>query len=202
MNRRARSRRRGARCDVERRTTRKQAQRNERHARIWKIGLTVAAAAVLAIWRRYKRRDIRPARSDETDTNEPSHKGMAHGVPSGRTDMNEPTCDSIDPAALMQQERRELHSYVWGISLALVLTLIPFALVQWVAVPRMALLITIGAFALVQLVVQFRYFLHVRLGQKREDLQLILFSAFLLFIMVAGTIWIMASLATRMSLPG
>lgn len=116
--------------------------------------------------------------------------------------MNESTCDSIDPAALKQQERRELHSYVWGISLALVLTLIPFALVQWVAVPRMALLITIGAFALVQLVVQFRYFLHVRLGQKREDLQLILFSAFLLFIMVAGTIWIMASLATRMSLPG
>lgn len=101
-----------------------------------------------------------------------------------------------------QAERKELRGYVWGIGLALLLTLLPFSLVQWAAIPRFSLLIAIGSFALVQMLVQFRYFLHIGFGQKREDLQLILFSAVLLTIMVAGTIWIMASLATRMAMPG
>ena len=55
--------------------------------------------------------------------------------------------------------------------------------------------------ALAQMLVHFRFFLHVSLSQKREDLLLILFSAVLLTIMVAGTIWIMASLALRMAMP-
>lgn len=100
-----------------------------------------------------------------------------------------------------QDERREFRSYVWGIGLALVLTVVPFALVQWVAIPRFSLLIVIGAFALVQMLVHFRFFLHIGLKQKREDLQLILFSALLLFIMVAGTLWIMTNLAIRMGMP-
>ena len=101
-----------------------------------------------------------------------------------------------------QAERNELRFYVWGIGLALLLTLLPFALVQWVSIPRFFLLIAIGSFALLQMLVHFRYFLHIGFGQKREDLQLILFSAVLLTIMVAGTIWIMASLAIRMAMPG
>ncbi|HZX71658.1 MAG TPA: cytochrome C oxidase subunit IV family protein [Rhodanobacter sp.] len=101
-----------------------------------------------------------------------------------------------------QQERKELRAYGWGIGLALLLTVVPFGLVQWMAMPRFTLLIVIGAFALVQMLVHFRCFLHIGLRQKREDLQLILFSALLLTIMVAGTIWIMASLATRMAMPG
>ena len=57
----------------------------------------------------------------------------------------------------------------------------------------------IAVFALVQIVVHLRYFLHIDLGkQKREDLQLILFSTFLLAIMAGGTIWIMANLQMRM----
>ncbi len=85
--------------------------------------------------------------------------------------------------------------------MALVLTLVPFALVHSAAMHGSRLLILIGAFALVQIVVHFRFFLHISFRQKREDLQLILFSTLLLVIMVAGTIWIMASLAMRMSLP-
>ena len=50
------------------------------------------------------------------------------------------------------------------------------------------------------MVVHFRFFLHIGFREHREDLQLILFSALLLFIMVAGTIWIMASLALRMGM--
>lgn len=102
---------------------------------------------------------------------------------------------------LRQQERREFRSYVWGIGLALLLTVVPFALVHWIGMPRVPLLIVIGVFALVQMLVHFRCFLHIGLMHKREDLQLILFAALLLTIMVAGTIWIMASLALRMAMP-
>ena len=105
-------------------------------------------------------------------------------------------------ADLQRDERREFQSCLWGIGLALLLTVVPFALVQWTAVPRFPLLIVIGAFALVQMLVHFRFFLHIGFRKKREDLHLILFSALLLTIMVAGTIWIMASLATRMAMPG
>lgn len=99
------------------------------------------------------------------------------------------------------EERREFHSYVWGAGLALALTLVPFALVHWMAMPRTAMVIVIGVFALLQIIVHLRFFLHISLRQKREDLHLILFSALLLIIMVAGTIWIMASLAVRMTMP-
>lgn len=100
-----------------------------------------------------------------------------------------------------QAQRREFHSYVWGLGLALLLTVVPFALVQWTGIPRVYLLIVIGAFALAQVLVHFRFFLHIGFKQKREDLQLILFSALLLTIMVSGTIWIMVSLALRMAIP-
>jgi cytochrome o ubiquinol oxidase operon protein cyoD len=63
------------------------------------------------------------------------------------------------------------------------------------------LFLIIGAFALAQILMHFRFFLHIGLRQKREDLQLLLFSALLLTIMVSGTIWIMASLAQRMKMP-
>ena len=115
--------------------------------------------------------------------------------------MTEHTHDGSAQTDGKSDERREFLFYVWGLGLALSLTLVPFALVHWSAIPRSPLLIAIGAFALVQMVVHFRFFLHLGLRRTREDLQLILFSTLLLIIMVAGTVWIMASLATRMVLP-
>lgn len=98
-----------------------------------------------------------------------------------------------------EEYRRDFHSYLWGISLALALTVVPFGLVYWSVLPRFALLLTIGAFALTQIVVHFRFFLHIDPPrQKVDDLQLILFTALILFVMAAGTIWIMANLAIRM----
>ena len=102
---------------------------------------------------------------------------------------------SFQSSALKQEERRELRSYLWGFGFALLLTLVSFALVYWPTLPKLPLLILIGAFALMQMLV------HINFRQKREDLLLILFSALLLTIMVAGTIWIMANLAVRMAMP-
>ncbi|NQX90166.1 MAG: cytochrome o ubiquinol oxidase subunit IV [Halioglobus sp.] len=93
----------------------------------------------------------------------------------------------------------ELQDYLKGFALALLLTLIPFGMVAWSALPRFTLLIAIGVCGLLQVVVQFHYFLHINLSrEKREDLWLILFSILLLSIMAGGTIWIMANLAHRM----
>lgn len=96
------------------------------------------------------------------------------------------------------EERRDFRSYVWGVGLALVLTVIAFALTQWGVIARVPLLIVIGILALSQMIVHFRFFLHITFSQKREDLQLILFTTLLLSIMVGGSIWIMGSLEMRM----
>ena len=95
--------------------------------------------------------------------------------------------------------RRELRQYLIGFVLALILTVVPFALIAWGALSFGTALSVIGVLAILQGVVQLSFFLHIDLStQKREDLHLILFTVLLLSIMAAGTIWIMANLATRM----
>ncbi|MCB1740818.1 MAG: hypothetical protein KDK91_10630 [Gammaproteobacteria bacterium] len=93
----------------------------------------------------------------------------------------------------------ELGTYTVGLILALMLTLMAFASVAWLGVSRQLALGLVAVLGVVQIVVHLRFFLHVDLSaQKREDLQLILFSALILGIMIAGTIWIMGSLHLRM----
>lgn len=95
--------------------------------------------------------------------------------------------------------RRERGSYVWGLGLAVVLTGAAFGLATFKILTGAALFAAIGLLAVVQLVVQFRFFLHIDLSrQKREDLQLILFTGLLVLLMVGGSLWIMASLDARM----
>ncbi|MEJ2436042.1 MAG: cytochrome o ubiquinol oxidase subunit IV [Pseudolabrys sp.] len=105
-----------------------------------------------------------------------------------------------EPGRNEQEEyRRDLRSYLWGIGLALALTAVPFAMVNWSAAPQFWLFVAIGTCALVQVVVHFRFFLHVDFSQqKREDLHLILFSTLILTTMIGGTIWILTNLAVRM----
>jgi cytochrome o ubiquinol oxidase operon protein cyoD len=112
--------------------------------------------------------------------------------------MTESAHSGAAPMDQKQDERRDFLSYAWGIGAALSLTLVPFGLVYWAGLPRSKLYIVIGALALLQMIVHFRFFLHFGFKRKREDLQLILFSTLLLVIMVAGTLWIMSSLAVRM----
>jgi cytochrome o ubiquinol oxidase operon protein cyoD len=104
--------------------------------------------------------------------------------------------------AANEEERRDFRSYAWGMALALPLTVTPFAMVYWGAGSRLTLLVVIGAFALVQMIVHFRFFLHLSFSEKREDLQLILFSTLVLLLMIGGTVWIMGSLMLRTALRG
>jgi cytochrome o ubiquinol oxidase operon protein cyoD len=97
------------------------------------------------------------------------------------------------------EARPELRSYIWGAVLALVLTAAAFGLAVFKLLPITVLLPVIGVLALAQIIIQFRFFLHIDLSSsKREDLQLILFTGLLIFIMVAGSIWILWSLDARM----
>lgn len=115
--------------------------------------------------------------------------------------MNAHASDHGDQADRAKDERREFFSYVWGVCIALVLTLAAFFVVHWHALLTPAVYYLIGALAFIQAIVHFRFFLHIGFNQKREDLQLILFSALLLLILVGGTLWIMGSLAGRMTMP-
>jgi cytochrome o ubiquinol oxidase subunit IV len=93
----------------------------------------------------------------------------------------------------------DLRKYLIGFGLAVALTFGPFALVIWGGLPAGQTMVIVGACALVQMAVHLRFFLHIDLSrQKREDLQLILFSVLLLLIMAVGTIWIMGNLSMRM----
>jgi cytochrome o ubiquinol oxidase operon protein cyoD len=98
-----------------------------------------------------------------------------------------------------EEERNEARLYRRGIVAAVLLTVVPFAVVWSGALPREASLAIIGVCALLQIVVQFRFFLHIDLGrQQREDLQLILFSALVLILVAGGTVWVLADLGARM----
>ena len=95
---------------------------------------------------------------------------------------------------------RELRGYVLGYGLAILLTLLPFGLVKWSVLSEHRLYLAIGACALVQVIVHFRFFLHIDPPRQNvDDLHLILFTGLLLFFMIAGTIWILTSLAVRVS---
>ena len=94
---------------------------------------------------------------------------------------------------------QELRSYIYGFTLALILTGLAFGMVHWSLFQHFWMLIGIGALALLQIIVHFRFFLHIGFSeQKREDLQLVLFSTLILALMVGGTIWILHNLAARM----
>ena len=89
--------------------------------------------------------------------------------------------------------------YIAGFMISLLLVAVAFSvavLTDWGFGRKLTV---IGASAISQIAAQFYFFLHIDLTrQRREDLQLILFTFLLLVIMCGGTIWILGNLATRM----
>jgi cytochrome o ubiquinol oxidase operon protein cyoD len=99
----------------------------------------------------------------------------------------------------MSERGRETASYVIGYALALILTAGAFAVVRARTFTAAMTFGVILALALVQMVVHFRFFLHISLKKSsRHDLQLILFSALIMALMVSGTLVILFNLRERM----
>ncbi|WP_206615586.1 cytochrome o ubiquinol oxidase subunit IV [Solirhodobacter olei] len=93
----------------------------------------------------------------------------------------------------------DIKGYLTGFVLAVVLTVIPFGMVAMGGFGFGTVIGTIAVLGLIQMVVHVKYFLHVDFSaDQREYLHLMLFSLLLLFIMAAGTIWILVNLQGRM----
>ncbi len=98
-----------------------------------------------------------------------------------------------------ESKRDEMRSYAIGYGLALALTGAAFATVRWPSFDAATSLAIVLGLALVQMGVHFRFFLHVSLRKSaRADLQLILFSALIVILMVSGTLVILFNLRERM----
>lgn len=95
-----------------------------------------------------------------------------------------------------------LADYVKGFVLSILLTVVPFALVMHPAWPRVCIISTVVLLALVQIVVHLVYFLHMgrKSGQAWNTLAFA-FTVMVVFLLVGGSIWIMASLYGGMTLP-
>lgn len=100
----------------------------------------------------------------------------------------------------MSDRTRELRTYAVGYALSFVLTAAAFGMVRWPSFGARAIFGTVLALGLVQMAVQFRCFLHISLKRSsRHDLQLILFSALIITLMVSGTLVVLFNLRERMT---
>ena len=92
-----------------------------------------------------------------------------------------------------------VKGYVIGFVLSVILTAIPFWLVMAKVLPPQATTFIILGFAAVQMIVHMIYFLH--LNAKVEggwSMLALLFTAALVVIMLAGSIWVMYHMNTNM----
>lgn len=92
-----------------------------------------------------------------------------------------------------------LKSYIIGFILSIVLTIIPYVLVVNHVLALDAAFIAIVVLAVLQLLVQLIFFLHLSLNpQHRYTLLSFIFTLIVLFILVAGTLWIMYNMNVNM----
>lgn len=89
--------------------------------------------------------------------------------------------------------------YITGFVLALLLTIISFGLVMTDIVSRQVAVIGLFVAAVTQMFVHLHYFLHLdKSSAQRWNVIVLSFTAILLFIFVAGTIWVLYTLNSRM----
>ena len=95
--------------------------------------------------------------------------------------------------------RRDFMTYGIGYLCAVGLTGIAFACVFYRLLGPGETFVVVMVLAFIQIIVHFRCFLHISLKRSaREDLQLILFSAVIILLMVGGTLVILGNLRMRM----
>jgi cytochrome o ubiquinol oxidase subunit IV len=89
--------------------------------------------------------------------------------------------------------------YLTGFALSVVLTAIPFWLVMAKVLPASATVPIILGFAAVQMLVHMVYFLHMNAKVEGGwSLLALLFTAIVVVIMLAGSIWVMYNMNTNM----
>lgn len=92
-----------------------------------------------------------------------------------------------------------LKIYIIGFILSIILTIIPYELVVNHVLAAEATFILISVFAVLQLLVQLIFFLHINLSPEgRSTLLSFVFTVVVLFILVAGTLWIMYNMNVNM----
>ncbi|MCP3023475.1 cytochrome o ubiquinol oxidase subunit IV [Cupriavidus basilensis] len=92
-----------------------------------------------------------------------------------------------------------VKSYVIGFVLAVILTVIPFKLVMGGTLEASTTLAVILGLAVVQIVVHLIYFLHLdSSSEQRWNVMALAFTALILLIVVAGSLWIMHNMNANM----
>lgn len=105
----------------------------------------------------------------------------------------------VAPADYGMSEKT-LGIYTLGIVLCVILTIIPFAAVMWPTFSTTTTVWLILASAFTQFAVQLICFLRLHYGteQARINVQSFALTLFILFIVIAGSLWIMVNLHHRM----
>lgn len=115
------------------------------------------------------------------------------------------TADNHAPEAHHDHHGHDDHdhgsfkSYMIGFVLSVILTAIPFALVMTGALPAQATALIVMAFAVVQIVVHMIYFLHMNTKSEGGwNMLALIFTIVIVFICLAGSLWVMHHLNTNM----
>ena len=110
-------------------------------------------------------------------------------------------------ASVAELSRDHLRSYVVGFGLSLILTLVAYLLVRGnlpghnAAFTRDVLTAAVLTLAIAQLFVQLSFFFHIDQERKpRLNGAILAFAAIVVFILVAGSLWIMANLNHNMNM--
>ncbi|CAG2127807.1 cytochrome o ubiquinol oxidase subunit IV [Cupriavidus plantarum] len=92
-----------------------------------------------------------------------------------------------------------VKSYVIGFVLAVILTVIPFKIVMDGTMDRGTILWIILGMGVVQIIVHLKYFLHLdSSNEQRGNVIAFLFTVLILFIVLAGSLWIMHNMNANM----
>lgn len=92
-----------------------------------------------------------------------------------------------------------LKSYLIGFVMAVVLTVIPFAMVMSGAFSKGATVVVISVLAAVQMLVHIVYFLHMdRSPEQRSNVQVGLFSILIIAIVIVGSLWVLHNMNANM----
>jgi len=92
-----------------------------------------------------------------------------------------------------------VKSYVIGFVLAVILTVIPFKIVMDGTMDRGTMLWIILGMAAVQIIVHLKYFLHLDGSDgQRWNVTALIFTVLILFIVLAGSLWIMHNMNANM----